>query len=117
MDLGALIIIGIIVGTAFGIYMEVDKYRSIKMQNPGASKKQVFGQYVNETIEDGERRKMERYERAQRRNERYLKQLKMEMTLNGDKIYHEDGEQICFMDREGNSYSFDKQSHYVMKEY
>lgn len=117
MGLGTVIIIGAVIGIAFGVYMEVDKYRDIKKQNPEASKKQIFGQYVNETIEDGERRKRERYERAQRRNERYLNEVKMEMSLNGDRVYAEDDEKIYYIDGDGRTYSFDKQGHYTMEEY
>ncbi len=117
MGIGTIIIIGAVLGAAFGIYMEVDRYRDIRKQNPEASRKQIFGQYASETIEDGERRKRERRESAQRRNERYLDQVKMEMSMNGDWVYAEDEDKIYYIDGDGNTYSFDRQGHYIMEEY
>ena len=113
MGLGTVIIIGVVVGLAFSVYMEVDQYKSVKKQNPGASGKQVFSKYMDANIEDGKRRRQERYEEAQRRNERYLERVKTQVALNGGKVYHESDDSICFTDSEGHSYVMDKKNHYV----
>lgn len=117
MGLGTVIIIGVVVGLAFSVYMEVDQYKSVKKQNPGASGKQIFSKYMDANIEDGKRRKKERCEEAQRRNERYLERVKTQVALNGGMVYHENGDSIYYTDIDGHSYVIDKKNHYVTDAY
>ena len=115
--LGTVLIMGAVLGVGFAVYMEVDKYKTVKILHPGASKKQLFSKYVDLTNADADRRRKERREEAARRNERYLKQVRFQMDLEGKKVFAEDDEKIYFIDSDGHTCSFDKDGHFVMEEY
>ncbi len=116
-DLGVVLIIAVVIGVGFAVWMEVDKFKSVKLQNPRASKKQLFSMYVDLTNADAEERRRERRKEAARRNERYLERIKSQMTTAGMKVFSEEDEKIYYMDTNGHTCSFDKKDHYIMEEY
>ena len=117
MSLGTLLIIAVILGIAFFIRSEANTYKDVKKQNPGASRAQVFSRYMDVTNAEGDRRRAERREEANRRNERYLEQAKTRMALSGNTVFAEDDEKIYFLGADGHTYNFDKKGHYTMEQY
>ncbi len=115
--LGTVLIIGAVLGVGFAVYMEADKYKTVKMLNPNASRKQLFSKYADLTNADADRRRKERRKEASRRKERYLKQVRFQMDSEGKKVFAEDDEKIYYLDSDGHTCSFDKDGHFVMEEY
>ena len=117
MELGTVLIIGVILGVAAFIYVQVDTVKDIKKHNPNASKKEIFSQYVDYTIEEGERRKEYRHGEARKREEQRLKDLQFNMLLNGMPVEYEDENYFYFTGKDGKYYCYDKATHVYMEQY